>query len=371
MKDFLTTQDIAVDLNISKKTAIRLIKNGKIPALNKSRQSQFAYIIPIQEYLAWKSNRFKEKSENKVLFDWKLIYKEIDNWVSWCEKGLLTGKPQAENTVRTNARYLNYYFDHMPKRSKDSQIISVDYLRTVLGDIDPKSFSVKDNVYKAVRSFTKYLIAKNHESRKLLEELKEAKPKRVYPPKRLHCTFEQFNQLLEIAKNKHSGQSDYDVLLNKCILATLGYTGLRISELCNLRVQDVDLINRKIFVYLGKGKKNRYVGISNALNNYLIEYLEKRPKSVQEYFFLTFNKNLKESVPLERCTVGRKIKRLSLRAGMQISPHGLRRTFATVAANSGKPLNIISMALGHSDLKTTQGYLMSSEEEVIKEMQKW
>ncbi len=157
MKDFLTTQDIAVDLNISKKTAIRLIKNGKIPALNKSRQSQFAYISPIQEYLAWKSNRFKDKSENKVLFDWKLIYKEIDTWVSWCEKGLLTGKPQAENTIKTNIRYLNYYFDHMPKRSKGSQIISVDYLRTVLGDIDPKGFSVKDNVYKAVRSFCSVL----------------------------------------------------------------------------------------------------------------------------------------------------------------------------------------------------------------------
>lgn len=42
-----------------------------------------------------------------------------------------------------------------------------------------------------------------------------------------------------------------------------------------------------------------------------------------------------------------------------------------IAANSGKPINIISMALGHADLKITQGYLMTSEDEVIKEMQRW
>lgn len=371
MKDFLTTQDIAIDLNISKKTAIRLIKTGKIPALNKSRQSQFAYIIPIQEYLAWKSNRFKEKSENKVLFDWNLIYKEVGTWILWCRKGALTGKPQTENTLKTNIRYLNYYFNHMPRRNKDSSIISVDYLRTVVSDIDPKSFSIKDNVYKAVRSFTKYLIAKNYENKKLLEDLKETKPKRVYPPKKLHCTYNQFNELLDRAGKKHHCQNDYDVLLTKTTVATLGYTGLRISELCNLRVQDVDLINRKIFVYLGKGKKNRYIGISNSLYEYLFEYLERRPRSDQEYFFLTINRNTNEPVPLERGTVGRKIKRLSQRANIQISPHGLRRTFATVAANSGKPINIISLALGHSDLKTTQGYLCTSQEEVINAMKNW
>lgn len=47
------------------------------------------------------------------------------------------------------------------------------------------------------------------------------------------------------------------MLLNKTIIVTLAYTGLRVSELCNLRIQDVDLANGKIFVYLGKGKKSK------------------------------------------------------------------------------------------------------------------
>ena len=51
--------------------------------------------------------------------------------------------------------------------------------------------------------------------------------------------------------------------------------------------------------------------------------------------------------------------------GFDINLHGLRRTFAMTAANAGKPINIISLALGHADLKTTQGYLMTSQDEVV------
>ena len=78
-----------------------------------------------------------------------------------------------------------------------------------------------------------------------------------------------------------------------------------------------------------------------------------------------------ELVPFNTATLLRKVKRLSKRVGVEINVHGLRRTFATVAANSGKPINIISLALGHADLKTTQGYLMTTQDEVVKEMQEW
>lgn len=65
-------------------------------------------------------------------------------------------------------------------------------------------------------------------------------------------------------------------------------------------------------------------------------------------------------LPLDKSVLLRRVKRLVKRAEFNINLHGLRRTFATIAANSGKPINIIPMALGHADLKTTQGYLMTS-----------
>ena len=168
-----------------------------------------------------------------------------------------------------------------------------------------------------------------------------------------------------------NGQSPYDVLLNVATIATIGFTGLRASELINLRLQDVDLINRKLFVYLGKGKKNRFVGISNRLYEILFSYLKLRPKTKLDNFFVTRSSLNKEPVKIDRDVLLHKIKRLAKRVGFDVNLHGLRRTFATVAANSGKPINIISLALGHADLKTTQGYLMTSQDEVINSMREW
>ena len=137
------------------------------------------------------------------------------------------------------------------------------------------------------------------------------------------------------------------------------------------RMQDVDLVKRKLFVYLGKGKKNRFVGICTRLYDHLVQYLKARPKTKSEQLFLTKSNTSGELVPLTRRTLLQKVKRLGTRVVININVHGLCRTFATIAANSGKPINIISLALGHSDLKTTQGYLMTSQDEVIKEMQGW
>lgn len=371
MDNFLTLNTIAKDLKLSTRTIQRLAKNNVLPVISKTRRGGYYYVVPVHTYFEWKSKWKNKKNEDRFLCRKKFLLSHIQDWIVWCRDGLLTGKPQSENTIRTNICYLNYFFKHLPKRYSLSPVISVENLRTLLGNIDPKSYSIKDNIYKAVRSFVKYLVANKLVNIELLEQLKEVKPKRVYPPKRLHCTSDQFNKLLEESSKKHHCQKPYDVILNKTIVATLGYTGLRASELCNLRMQDVDLTSRRIFVFLGKGKKNRYVGICNQLHEYLFQYLEARTKTDLDNFFVTTSSSLRQAVPYTRKVLQRKIKRLSNITGIDINVHGLRRTFATVAANAGKPINIISLALGHSDLKTTQGYLMTSQDEVIKEMQGW
>ena len=259
----------------------------------------------------------------------------------------------------------------MPRRYNKSSLISVNCLRKVFGSIDVKSYSTKKNIYDAIRSFVKFLIAKGCCNPDLLTEIQKLRPRRLYPAKRLHCSQDDFEKLLNEAGKRYSGQSDYDVILNITAIATIGFTGLRATELCNLRLQDVDLVNRKLFVYLGKGKKNRSVGICNGLYDHLAQYLKARPETKLEQLFLTKSNTSCELVPLTRKTLFQKVKRLGKRVSININTHGLRRTFATIAANAGKPINIISLALGHADLKTTQGYLMTSQDEVVKQMQGW
>ena len=314
---------------------------------------------------------FDKRKLSNAIFNLEVLKELQKEWVEWCRKGLLTGRPIGEITMQGYNYYLDYYFERLPRRYQRTPLISIDCLRHVFCSIKPEYFSTKENIYKALRSFVKYLIAKNLLSESIYAELRKLKPKRIYPPKKLHCTVDEFELLLEQAGKRYNCQSEYDVILSKTAFATVGFTGLRASELCNLRLNDVDLEKRKIFVYLGKGYKNRCVGICSRLHSCLEEYLKVRPESDPDYFFLTISSSTKEPVPFNRATLLRKLKRLSKRLNIQINTHGLRRTFATVAANAGKPINIISMALGHSNLKTTQGYLMTTQDEVVKEMQGW
>ena len=367
----LTIEQVAQDLRLSTRTIKRLAKSNEIPTITKPFKGGFAYLVPLSSYLIWKEQRNTKAKENKHLSDFQSVQGLKEEWITWSKNGMLIGKPLSENTILTNTRYLDHYFDLLPRRYAKTSIITLENLRHVLGDINPKSFSIKDNTYKAVRSFVKFLIAKKLAKEELLIELQKAKPKRLYPAKKLHCTLEQFEKLLEEAGKKVHPQTDYDVILNSATVATVGFAGLRASELCNLRLQDIDLVNRKLFVYLGKGKKNRSVGICTRLYDYLVQYLKARPKTKLEQLFLTKSNTSGEFVPLTRKTLFQKVKRLGKRVSININVHGLRRTFATVAANAGKPINIISLALGHTDLKTTQGYLMTTQDEVIKEMQGW
>ena len=372
MLETLTTKDIAQDLKKSTRSIQRLLEKREIPNVRVPFKGGFTYRVPVFGYFEWKEkilNIRKQQCEHLSNFD--RVYELKSEWLTWCRNGLLTGKPFSEATISSYEYFFDYYIQHIPRRYHKTPLVSLEYVRLVLGNLDPKKYSLKGNIYKALRSFIKFLIAKNLTDDSLLIDLEKVKPKRAYPPVRLHCISEDYERLLTEAGIKCFSQSDHDVILNKTIIAMLGLAGLRSSELCNLRIEDVDLNKRTIYIHLGKGRKNRWLGISNRLLNYLTEYKNARPETKLNNFFITYSKNIKQYVPLNGGTLHQKVERLSKRLGIRINVHGLRRTFASNYANIGKPLNMISLALGHSDLKTTKGYLMTTTNEVIKEMQNW
>ncbi len=110
------------------------------------------------------------------------------------------------------------------------------------------------------------------------------------------------------------------------------------------------------------------MGISTSLLPLLTEYLQKRRLWKNEEAALFLNS---EGRPFHTVSLGRVIKKLSVLSGVPITAHGLRRTFATLNAEQGRPLHLIQRALGHSDIRTTQEYLMSDETAVIEAMKGW
>ncbi len=141
----------------------------------------------------------------------------------------------------------------------------------------------------------------------------------------------------------------------KLIVELLAYTGVRVSELCAIRINDIDLTNRSLRIRGGKGDKDRLVIFSDRiipdLRLYTLETRERNPKN--EFLFPTT-----KSKRISPVTVERIVRNLAKRAGIskKVTPHVLRHTFATSLLRNGADIRIIQVLLGHSSISTTQIY---------------
>lgn len=144
---------------------------------------------------------------------------------------------------------------------------------------------------------------------------------------------------------------------NKAMLELLYATGLRISELCNLKITDVDIHNCFVRVY-GKGSKERIVPVTDLALKYLEMYVKTyRPiilkNTISDYLFIS-----NSLTNISRQGFFKIIKKECKRAGISknVSPHVLRHSFATHLLKHGADLRVIQELLGHEDISTTQIY---------------
>ncbi len=146
-------------------------------------------------------------------------------------------------------------------------------------------------------------------------------------------------------------------LRDRAMLETLYATGLRVSELVNLKVSEVSLSEGVVRV-TGKGSKTRLVPLGEEALDWIMRYLEQgRPQllagQLSDSLFVT-----QRGGAMTRQAFWYLIKRYALLAGIakSLSPHVLRHAFATHLLNHGADLRVVQMLLGHADISTTQIY---------------
>jgi integrase/recombinase XerD len=155
-------------------------------------------------------------------------------------------------------------------------------------------------------------------------------------------------------------------LRDAAMLHTLYASGLRVSELCSLDMQDVNVVARYLRVE-GKGGKTRVVPISEVALELIDRYItEVRPawaSTEDGPLFLTNRRS-----PMTRQGFWKMIRRYGLEAGIRlaITPHMLRHSFATHLVENGANLRAIQAMLGHADISTTQIYTHVSRQHLIK-----
>lgn len=237
--------------------------------------------------------------------------------------------------------------------------IIIDYLKTISKN-SPKTVSRK---ITSIRNFFNYLLKINIIKESPCIYIENPKIPKTLPNV---LTVEEVNKLLDVNLiNKY----DYR---NKAMLELLYATGLRISELINLKVNDVNFINNVVICF-GKGKKERIVPVDDNTLKHIKNYLEYRNSffkgnKYSDYLFLNnaggkisrqgFMKNLRQIL-------------LKLNIDKNITPHMLRHSFATHMLNNGADLRSIQLLLGHSDISTTKIYTHISNKKIESDYQKY
>lgn len=245
------------------------------------------------------------------------------------------------------------------KNIKKSNIISyIEYLSK--RKLSPKT--IARNI-TSIKNFHQYLLTEKRASNNPSEYIESPKIGRSLPKS---LTVEEVNLLLNF-EPKNAFQ-----YRNKAMLELLYATGMRVSELVNLKIYDVNL-NMGLVKCMGKGSKERLIPIGDfAIESLLIYYNEYRPsllkKKTTDYLFLNNHGN-----KITRQGFFIMLKKLAKEQGIKkdFSPHTLRHSFATHLVEHGADLRSIQELLGHSDIATTEIYTHIGNNLIRKNYEKY
>jgi integrase/recombinase XerD len=202
----------------------------------------------------------------------------------------------------------------------------------------------------AVRGFYRFLTIHRHVSLDPAEELTAPRAWRVLPK---FLDIEEVDRLLDAPDvTRPAGLRD------RALIEVLYATGLRVSELVNLRPQDLHLGDGYLTT-TGKGRKQRIVPLGNSAAEWVAKYIKQsRPKLLGRRTSPRLFVNARGGTCLTRVGFWKILKGYARQLGLakQVSPHVLRHSFATHLLERGADLRAIQMMLGHSDLSTTQIY---------------
>lgn len=158
-------------------------------------------------------------------------------------------------------------------------------------------------------------------------------------------------QRLEQIAHQETAQDRPQDYFNQAWFYILAHGGLRLSEVCNLRLEDCDLVGKRLRVQSGKGNRDRVIPMTDHLATVLQAYLVLREPAPSNHLLIYKNK------PVKNHLIPGRLKRWGLQADIQpMTPHRLRHTLATMLINQGMPIVSLQKFLGHQDINKTMIY---------------
>lgn len=226
----------------------------------------------------------------------------------------------------------------------------------------------RNRMLSVLRSYLKYLIGMDYKSPISPSSIELVKTEKKHP------RVGEFEEIIKLIESPTRFEKNKTVASrNRAMLETLMSTGMRISELINLKKNQIDKTGR-IFIR-GKGKKERFVYLTPRAQKHLKSYIEVRGVIDSPYLFIPYRgKNIhQKDRKISPNYLEEKVKRYRELLGLNIplSPHSIRHAFATYLAESGANPAAIQILLGHESLDTTTRYVHASDRYAEKTHRKY
>ncbi len=257
-------------------------------------------------------------------------------------------KNLSENSIQAYSNDLKS-FEHFVK--KDFKEVVYNDIEEYIYDQRLKGLSTNTLIRRVatLKGFFGFLLQRgyiNSDPTIMIHKIKKTKP---LPKFLTESEIEKLFSAIDISKPK--GLRDYTMLYLMLM------TGMRVSELLNLKVSDIDFPNSYITIRMGKGRKDRIIPLNKNVKELLYNYV----KLVKPKEGLFDNKNSSKS----RRGVLYVIRKYCKKAGIEkkVTPHTFRHTFATLLLKKGENIRLVQSLLGHSNISTTAIYLHIIDDE--------
>ena len=259
---------------------------------------------------------------------------------------LLVDKGLSNNTVKAYEADISSFFQWLDNEDLKYKNLQEDHINQYISFLfqrKMRSSSVNRKI-SSIKSFYIFLVKRNFVKNSPLNDLVTPKQEKYLPESMSEAEVDKLLNSPDVS-NKIENR-------DKAMIEMLYATGMRISELVNLKITDVDM-KRCVVKVFGKGSKERLVPFGETALDSLKSYLNNRERSSSKEIFLS-NRGKK----MTRVAFWQRVKVYLIRENLKnsISPHTLRHAFATHLINRGADLRSVQLLLGHSDLSTTQIY---------------
>jgi integrase/recombinase XerD len=342
---------------------LRGIPGAKYSATNKSW-----HIPPVKELV----KVLKEKTENLAVLDIQILREQL---IAKKQLPALvsthTGKPDIASLSANNTEALRCFIETLLLKAYSQSTVKTyrNEFYQLLKEL--KEIPVQNLTLETIRRYMLYCINKYKISEATANSRINAIKfyfEQVLGRERILVELPRPKKPLQLPKVL--GENELSRLFrsvinikHKAILFTAYSAGLRVSEVVNLKLEDVDSDRMQLFIRCSKGKKDRYVGLSPVLLDVLRAYIIKNERRPFKYLF----ESDQPGMPYCARSAQRVFQNARVMAGIrkEVSFHSLRHSFATHLLEKGIDVIYIKDILGHFNIKTTQRYLHVRKEQLV------